>query len=504
MIYASTLFTSSRRPTKLKRVIKKKWRLTPAIYIWAVSILVVACPASRQDVIPVVDNPQDLVNNFERSIVSARTNQVNLLAPFWFSKAEDSLAEARKGLEEQAEIFRIAEYVSIGQTQLKKAEEIAAVARTSMADVIKQREMARKVGATELEGYPQAEKNFFRLTKEIENNNLDYALKNKEKVKNSYRDLEIAAIKRNVLGEVRVTLNEADRLGAKKYAPKAYADAVRNLNATDAFITENPYEVEEMTRRSQEALFYARRCVELTRQSKKIQTMNSEQIALWIEDIISQTAEQLRAPDMRDQTFEVQRQNITGSIVAAQKNQDFLNTKIQEQETDIEVLKDRVFALEGKSRQEQIVREQLEAEKKFNEKFENIQNSFDREEAEVYRQGNQLVIRLRGMQFPIGKAGIMPENYALLSKVQLAIRSFNEPEVIVEGHTDSTGSAEVNQQLSQERATAVQEYLVSNDTLPGSNVLAVGYGSARPLMSNETAEGRAVNRRIDVIITPRR
>jgi len=504
MMYGSTLFTSSRRPTKLKRVIKKKWRLTPAVYIWAVSVLVVACPASRQDVKPVVDNPQDLVNNFDRSIVNARTNQVDLLAPFWFSKAEDSLADARKGLEEQADNSRIGESVSIGQSQLKKAEEIAAVARTSMADVINQREMARKVGATELEGYPQAEKNFFRLTKEIENNNLDYALKNKEKVKNSYRDLEIAAIKRNVLGEVRITLDEANRLGAEKYAPKAYADAVRKLNATDAFITENPYEVEEMTRQSQEALFYARRCVELTRQSKKIQTMNSEQIALWIEDIISQTAEQLRAPDMRDQTFEVQRQNITGSIVAAQKNQDFLNTKIQEQENDIEVLKDRMFALEGKSRQEQIVREQLEAENKFNEKFENIQNSFDREEAEVYRQGNQLVVRLRGMQFAIGKAGIMPENYALLSKVQLAIRSFNDPEVIVEGHTDSTGSAEVNQQLSQERATAVQEYLVSNDTLPGSNVLAVGYGSARPLMSNETAEGRAVNRRIDVIITPRR
>ena len=104
------------------------------------------------------------------------------------------------------------------QSDLKKAEEIAAVARTSMADVIKQREMARKVGATELEGYPQAEKNFFRLTKEIENNNLDYALKNKEKVKNSYRELEITAIKRNVLGEVRITLDEADRLDAKKYA----------------------------------------------------------------------------------------------------------------------------------------------------------------------------------------------------------------------------------------------------------------------------------------------
>ncbi|MGA9236708.1 MAG: OmpA family protein, partial [Desulfobacterales bacterium] len=398
----------------------------------------------------------------------------------------------------------IAEYVSIGQSQLKKAEEVAAVARTSMADVIKRREMARKAGAAELEGYPQAERSFFRLTKEIENNNLDYALRNKEKVKNSFRDLEIAAIKRNVLGEVRVTLNEADRLGAKKYAPKAYADAVQKLNATDAFITENPYEVEEMTRQAQEALFYARRSVELTRQSKKIQAMNSEQIALWIEGILYQTEEQLNAPDMRDQTFDVQLQNINGSIVAAQKNQDFLNTKIKEQQDDIEALKDRVFELEGKSRQEQIAREQLEAEKKFNEKFENIQNSFDRQEAEVYRQGDQLVIRLRGMQFPIGKAVIMPENYALLSKVQLAIRSFNDPEVIVEGHTDSTGSTDVNQQLSQERATAVKDYLVSNDTLPVSSVLAVGYGSTRPLMSNETAEGRAVNRRIDVIITPRR
>jgi len=274
----------------MKSIRLNKRRLRLAVFIWTVSLLIAACSAGRQDVRPAVENPRDLVNGFERSLVNARANQVDLLAPFWFSKAEESLAGARKELEEQAEISRIAESVSIGQSQLKKAEEIAAVARTSMADVIKRREMARKAGAAELEGYPQAERRFFRLTKEIENNNLDYALRNKEKVKNSFRDLEIAAIKRNVLGEVRVTLNEADKLGAKKYAPKAYADAVRNLNATDAFITENPYEVEEMTRQAQEDLFYARRAVELTRQSKKIQAMNSEQIALWIEDILFQTA----------------------------------------------------------------------------------------------------------------------------------------------------------------------------------------------------------------------
>ena len=108
------------------------------------------------------------------------------------------------------------------------------------------------------------------------------------------------------------------------------------------------------------------------------------------------------------------------------------------------------------------------------------------------------------MQFPIGKAVIMPENYELLSKVQQALRSFDEPEVIIEGHTDSTGSADVNEQLSQERAEAVKQYLIANKTLPESKLFAIGYGSSKPLMSNETADGRAANRRIDVIIIPQK
>jgi len=96
----------------------------------------------------------------------------------------------------------------------------------------------------------------------------------------------------------------------------------------------------------------------------------------------------------------------------------------------------------------------------------------------------------------------MPGTYTLLSKVQRAIRTFGEPQVVVEGHTDSTGSDEVNEHLSQQRAEAVVEYLIANKTLPSDKIMAVGFGSVRPLASNETPEGRAINRRIDVIITP--
>jgi outer membrane protein OmpA-like peptidoglycan-associated protein len=90
----------------------------------------------------------------------------------------------------------------------------------------------------------------------------------------------------------------------------------------------------------------------------------------------------------------------------------------------------------------------------------------------------------------------------LLSKVQRAIRTFGVPEVIIGGHTDSTGSEDLNEHLSQKRADAVRQYFVANGTLPYEKIIAVGYGSMRPLASNATENGRAMNRRIDVIITP--
>ena len=106
------------------------------------------------------------------------------------------------------------------------------------------------------------------------------------------------------------------------------------------------------------------------------------------------------------------------------------------------------------------------------------------------------------MQFPVGQAVIMPENYKLLSKVQRAIGNFEGSSITIEGHTDSTGSKEMNDVLSQQRANAVKDYLVANKTLPSSKIVARGYGSVKPVASNATTEGRAANRRIDVIVTP--
>src|SRR5205814_78353 len=99
---------------------------------------------------------------------------------------------------------------------------------------------------------------------------------------------------------------------------------------------------------------------------------------------------------------------------------------------------------------------------------------------------------------------LLSESYPLLTKVQQAIRFFGDPKVTVEGHTDSVGSAKSNQRLSLQRADSVKQYLVANSTIPKESVLIAGFGFQRPLTTDRTPEGRAVNRRIDIVIEPQK
>ena len=466
--------------------------------------LLAACAATQPGMqpIPRSANPTDVVNEFDVEITTARKNQLNVLSPDWFSKAETSLARAKKALGKGDEISEIMENVTEGRAQLKTAEEMAQVARTTLPEVLKSREMARAAGATKIDDYAGVEDDFLTLTKAIEDNNLWLAQRDRGSVSKAFRALELRAIKDQTIGEVRRLLAQAENDGARKYAPHSLSMAQQKLKNTDAFITQNPYEKEKMQTMANDALFYAQRLIQMNKQSQKFRTMESEEIARWIEGMLHQKTANLSAPDMRKEPFETQVENMVESISALEADHNFVIQQTKSQEAEMGSLVKRIAVLEGQTQEERMAKERLTAEKEFNQKFSQIQNYFNANEAEVYKQGNQLVIRLKAIQFPVGKDIIMPKNYELLSTVQKSIRTFGEPDVVIEGHTDSTGSDEINEHLSQQRAEAVRQYLVANRTLPYDRIVAVGYGSMRPLASNETAEGRAINRRIDVIVKP--
>ncbi len=466
---------------------------------------IASCAGAKLEIEPIAlsENPKEQVNRLDNALSNARKNQVNVLSPTWFEKAEGSYYVAKETLEGGGELTKINEKVALGQAQLKRALEIAELSRSQLSDVLKARELARTAGATnQVESYMEIESHFLELTEAIEDNNMEWAQKNKNNVSQEFRLLELQAIKLNTIGKVKQLIAQAEREKAEKQVPRTLHETMATYRQADTYIAKHRYDEQEIQSQANEALFQARRLIQLNKESKNLQTMNPEELTLWVEKILYGITKQLPAPDMRNESFDIQYQNIIGSIAGVQKDHEFMVNKVKEQRTEMDEMNRKIASLEGKTREEQAEKERLAAEKKFQQLFVEVQHFFNEEEAEVYKKGNQLILRLRSIQFPVGSYVLMPNNYELLSKVQRTIRVFGEPHVMIEGHTDSTGSDAVNEQLSQQRAESVRQYLISNESLPAKKIVSVGYGSTRPLASNESEKGRAINRRIDVLIIP--
>lgn len=483
-----------------------------------------AGPAVADDT--VMKNPLESVDRLGDDISRARTEQLNVLSPQCFKKAEKALSRARKGLEKGGEATDIRKSVMESRAHLQKAEEVADLSRTALANTIKARELARSAGAARFEKkYRRVENDFLDLTRAVEKDNLEYAQKHRTRVTEGYRELEVLAIKEDTIGEVRALISRAEAADAGRIAPRTHDQAIEQLNAADAFISAHPHATEKMHDMARQALFNANRLLVVTAQSNRVKDMEPEEIVLLVEKHLHTISAALGAPDMRDQQYRTQLDNIVGSVVSLKNDRAFVSEKNKALQAEMETLKAdyqaridalnmHVAMLEGKTREDQMAKERmvrerlavekrLAAERKFNQLYMTVRNYFAKEEAEVYKQENQLVIRLKAMRFPVGKSVIMPENHPLLSKVKKAIRTFDDPMVIAEGHTDTTGSDEVNMLLSRRRAEAIREYMIASQTLPPDRISAVGYGSERPLASNATPAGRAINRRIDILIIPR-
>ncbi len=104
---------------------------------------------------------------------------------------------------------------------------------------------------------------------------------------------------------------------------------------------------------------------------------------------------------------------------------------------------------------------------------------------------------LEGVAFGHNSAELAPESFAVLDKVVESLAAYPEVKVEVQGHTDSTGPAAYNLDISSRRAAAVREYLIMGGIAP-ERLTSVGYGEDMPVADNGTREGRAANRRVEL------
>ena len=149
-----------------------------------------------------------------------------------------------------------------------------------------------------------------------------------------------------------------------------------------------------------------------------------------------------------------------------------------------------------KARELEITHEQL-AKKEAQAKAAALQKQL--EELQAIKTERGMVMTLGDVLFATGKADLQPGAMSTISRLAEFLAEYPKKTVLIEGHTDSVGTDAYNQGLSERRAMAVQTALIQARVDP-ARISSVGYGEARPIADNNTAEGRLKNRRVEIVI----
>ena len=124
----------------------------------------------------------------------------------------------------------------------------------------------------------------------------------------------------------------------------------------------------------------------------------------------------------------------------------------------------------------------------------------DLKNAKIQRVGEGILVTFdSGILFDVGKADLKPAAKENIQELARILKKYEDTDVVVVGHTDASGKEEFNQELSKKRADAVSSYAQSQGIDP-TRIKIVGEGEATPVGDNETSEGRAANRRVEVAI----
>ena len=456
------------------------------------------------------DLRNQLFASTDEILQKAREKQADVLAPKNFQKAMESYKKADRDFQKGRNLEDIRKYLRQAQAYFTKAIEATKLAEVTFSSTSGARNDANSAEASRFaaEEWKRAEAKFVEAAKELEDGDVNNAKRKGADAEKMYRQAELEAIKANYLTPAWTLLEKADRLKAKKNAPKTVARARDYATKAEDLLRRNRYENDEARQLAQVAKYEAAHAIFLNQMIEKIKDSKSsyEDLFLAVEKPIANIASTLDLVAHFDQGYEKPKRQIITKVEDLQEKLRLALEVIEKRNSEINNLQQQIASMESRlgslTAAEKALQGQLEKQRQQEEKIFQVSRMFTSAEAKVLRDGNNVIIRLYGLSFPVGRATILPEYFELLTKVQNALRNFPNAQYIIEGHTDSQGSDRQNQLLSEQRSEAVRRYLTANMNIAPSQIRSVGYGESKPVSSNETSFGRAKNRRIDIVIIP--
>jgi outer membrane protein OmpA-like peptidoglycan-associated protein len=289
----------------------------------------------------------------------------------------------------------------------------------------------------------------------------------------------------------------ADAAGAEKYAPDAMATAKSDLQNAEDMNAHKKDQKQEIT--------YAREAVQSS-EDARIMTIRKEKA----EDDEAQRAAreqaEQNAQEAQAKALQAQQQAEQARLAQQQAAQAQAEAAQRAQAEAAQRAQAEAAAAAAQAQAEQARQAQQQAEQKAQQIAQQEQQAREQLRAqlsavlETRETARGLIMNMPDVLFDFNKYSLKPDAREKLAKVSGILLAHPDLKVQVEGYTDSIGSEEYNQKLSEERADAVRSYLVSQ-SVNQSGVTAEGFGKSDPIADNSTAAGRAKNRRVELVVS---
>jgi len=475
---------------------------------------------------------------------SALVLEADIFAPKTWEKASRRYTDARRSIDDGKNSKTVEKHVAEAREYAENAIKAAEVAKLSLDEYLDPRKRARVVGAPSLvaEQYLEAEKQFLKATQKVESGDVKGALKEADKAAPLFDAAELEAIRVELFGPAARLIEKAVADDAVKFAPSTFDKARSALTKGNAIIDADRYNREaaivEAARAEYEAAHASNIGLSVRSLNRNDQaweklmliyeiqmnrvggaaglaTLPFDRGPLAAADTLIRYIKDLQSEnEARRETLTTLSQRLAGTLESLGTSHDtddplVLVDAVDGRLSDLMVeksgLADQVSASEEKlaalTEENQEVTAELSVRRELEEKFKKAKQLLNPSEGEVlFNSSNDIVLRLSGLSFDVSKSDIKDDHVPLLKKIQQVIEMFPNGRLLVEGHTDSQGDPSANLDLSQKRAHAVMQYLRQSMLISADRITAIGYGDEKPVATNQTSDGRAKNRRIDIII----
>jgi outer membrane protein OmpA-like peptidoglycan-associated protein len=324
-------------------------------------------------------------------------------------------------------------------------------------------------------------------------------LQDRERLNQQAIDAEVAALRTDVQNAQNQNAN-AELIAQRQ------SDIIRRQADLDAYrneLQDDATRRADIQRRHEQAIADAQRQrqeVEAQAMRQQIELMqqaarSAQQQAQSTQQELQQAQQQAQTTQQQLQQAQQQAQTTQEQLQQAQKTQEQLKQQAQQSATEAEKARQAAAAAQAeldRARMQLAQREEEARQLKMQQDLARI--------AATKADTRGIVVTLPGIFFDPGKTQLKPGAKKPLQRIAEQLRGDDRIRVTVEGHTDNTGTPEKNMDISEKRAEAVREYLVSLG-VPADRTMATGKGEAEPVATNKTAAGRQQNRRVELVIT---